>query len=51
MEQDLKKNAETGGKDFATASFDARDGHPVHYIHRVRRSSQRLEWNIRLVRP
>ena len=51
MEQDLKKNAETGGRDFATASFDPRDGHPVHYIHRVKRSAQRLEWNIRLVRP
>jgi hypothetical protein len=51
MEGDLKASAETGGKDFATASFDPRDGHPIRYIHRVKRSSQRLEWNIRLVRP
>jgi hypothetical protein len=51
MEENLKKSAESGGKDFATASFDSRDGHPIHYIYRVKRSSQRLEWNIRLVRP
>ena len=38
-------------KEYATATFDARDGHPTHYVFRKQRSSERLEWDIRLTRP
>jgi hypothetical protein len=37
-------------RNFATANFDARDGHPLHYIHRVAGTRQRQEWNIKLTR-
>jgi hypothetical protein len=51
IEQDLRKSATSGGGNFATASFDTRDGHPIRYIYRVKHTSERLEWNVRLVRP
>jgi hypothetical protein len=50
IKDNLRKNAESDGRNFATATFDTRDGHPTRYIYRVRRSPERLEWNIRLVR-
>jgi hypothetical protein len=49
--KDLEKNAESGGRNFATATFDARDGHPVRYVYRVKHSPERLEWNVKLLRP
>jgi Family of unknown function (DUF6174) len=51
IEQNLEKNAESGGNNFATASFDAKDGHPIRYIYRVKHTPERLEWNVRLIRP
>jgi hypothetical protein len=42
--------ASTGRRNFATASFDPRDGHPFHYVHRVAGTRQRQEWNIKLTR-
>jgi hypothetical protein len=37
-------------RDFATAQFDPRDGHPYHFVFRVRGTSERSEWNIKLTR-
>jgi hypothetical protein len=51
IEEDLRKNAESGGRNFSTATFDTRDGHPIRYIYRVKRSPERVEWNVKLVRP
>jgi hypothetical protein len=50
IDENLKKNAESGGRNFATASFDLRDGHPIHYIYRVKRTPERLEWHVKLLR-
>jgi hypothetical protein len=33
-----------GGRDYATADFDSGDGHPTHYVHRVRGTRERVEW-------
>lgn len=49
MEAALRQDATTR-RNFATASFDARDGHPFHYVHRARGTRDRIEWNIKLTR-
>jgi hypothetical protein len=51
IEENLRKNAESGGMNFATAAFDKTDGHPLRYIYRVRHTPERLEWNVKLIRP
>ena len=43
--------AEGARRNYATAAFDLHDGHPVHYVRRVRGSGERLEWNVNLSRP
>ncbi len=43
--------AEGARRNYATAAFDQRDGHPVHYVRRVRGSGDRLEWNVNLFKP
>lgn len=49
IETQLKQDAtSTGRRNYATASFDSRDGHPVRYVHRVAGTSKRLEWQIKL---
>jgi predicted outer membrane lipoprotein len=50
IEKDLNSNADSGSINFATATFDPKDGHPIRYIYRKRRSQERLEWNVKLVR-
>jgi hypothetical protein len=50
IDKNLKKNAESGGRNFATAAFDSKDGHPIRYIYRVKRTPERLEWNVKLLR-
>ena len=50
IDDNLKKNTESGGRNFATASFDPKDGHPLRYIYRVKRTPERLEWNVKLQR-
>src|SRR5665213_241627 len=37
--------AEGVRRNYATAAFDLHDGHPTHYVRRVRGSGDRLEWN------
>ena len=51
IEANLRKNAESNGQNFATASFDPIDGHPSHYVYRVKHSAERVEWLIKLLRP
>ncbi len=43
--------AEGARRNYATAAFDLRDGHTVHYVRRVRGSGERLEWNVNLFKP
>jgi hypothetical protein len=43
--------AEGVRRNYATAAFDLRDGHPTHYVRRVRGSGERLEWNVNLKKP
>ena len=43
--------AEAVRRNYATAAFDLRDGHPTHYVRRVRGSGDRLEWNVNLFKP
>jgi hypothetical protein len=43
--------AESQRRNYSTADFDPRDGHPTHYVRRVRGSGDRLEWNINLFKP
>jgi Family of unknown function (DUF6174) len=42
--------ASTGRRNYATASFDSRDGHPSRYVHRVAGTKMREEWQIKLTR-
>jgi hypothetical protein len=37
-------------RDFVKADFDPQDGHPYHYIHRVRGTKKRVEWFVKLTR-
>jgi hypothetical protein len=43
--------AEGARRNYATAAFDLHDGHPTHYVRRVRGSGDRLEWNVNLKKP
>ena len=47
----LNDQEESGGKNFLAVVFDPRDGHPRRIVRRVRRSSTREEWQIRLWLP
>jgi len=51
IEADFQHDVQPGQRrNYVTASFDARDGHPVRYIRRVAGTSERLEWIIKLTR-
>jgi hypothetical protein len=50
IEAALRRDQTAGRRNFATARFDPRDGHPYHYVHRVRGSKERVEWNVKLSR-
>jgi hypothetical protein len=49
IEAKMTGDVAVGGSNYATAMFDAADGHPLRYIHRVRRSTERIEINVRLL--
>jgi hypothetical protein len=51
MEEGLAENVRAGGRNYATASFDARDGHPTHYVRRIKATKERLELTTQLTRP
>jgi hypothetical protein len=44
----LHQDREANARNFTIADFDKVDGHPTHYIRRVRGTRERLEWVIRL---
>ena len=49
IEANLKRDATTSGsRNFATAKFDERDGHPLRYVHRRTGTKERLEWIVKL---
>jgi hypothetical protein len=50
IEAALRRDAESGVRAYATATFDRRDGHPVRYVHRNRRAGERVECNTQLTR-
>ncbi len=39
-----------GRRNYATATFDPRDGHPIRFVHRVARHKDREEFQIKLTR-
>ncbi len=49
IESKMRGDVALGGNNYATALFDSADGHPLRYIHRVRRSTERIEINVRLL--
>jgi hypothetical protein len=52
IEEGLARDAHTTGRrNYATATFDARDGHPIRYIRRVSGTSERLAWNVVRLQP
>lgn len=50
IEAALRRDAADSRRNFATAQFDPKDGHPFHYVHRVRGTRERVEWNIKMRR-
>jgi hypothetical protein len=50
MEAMLRQDESSGHRNFATAQFDPKDGHPFHYVHRMRGTKERVEWNIKMTR-
>ncbi len=47
IEATLRQDESSGRRNFARAQFDPKDGHPFHYVHRVRGTKERIEWNIK----
>jgi hypothetical protein len=50
IEAKMPRDASLRRHVFATAQFDPKDGHPYHFVIRVRGTAERLEWNIKLTR-
>jgi hypothetical protein len=50
MERFCRDDREASRRNYVTAVFDAKDGHPVHYIRRIPGTQQRLEWVIKMTR-
>jgi hypothetical protein len=50
IEAILHEDSTAAKRNYATASFDAVDGHPLHFVHRVAGTGRRLEWTIKLER-
>jgi hypothetical protein len=51
IESNMHDDVAVGGRNYATAIFDLKDGHPLRYVHRVRGSHERIELNVRLLPP
>ena len=51
IEDLLKDQEESDGKNFLVVAFDPKDGHPRRIVRRVRKSSIREEWQFRLWLP
>jgi hypothetical protein len=51
MEEVLQSNASASRRNFTSAQFDPKDGHPRRFVHRVRDTGQREEWYLRILPP
>jgi hypothetical protein len=51
MEEALREDAASGRRNYVTAKFDPVDGHPQHYVRRIRGTRERVEWLVRRDRP
>ena len=49
MERLLIEDRAASRRNYVTAVFDARDGHPTPYVRRVSGTQQRLEWVIKML--
>lgn len=50
IETALRQDEASNRRNFATAQFDPKDGHPFHYVHRVQGTKERVEWNVKMTR-
>jgi hypothetical protein len=50
IEAAMRHDESAPRRDFAKADFDPHDGHPYHYVHRVRGTKKRVEWFVKLTR-
>jgi hypothetical protein len=50
MEEALRQNTSSGGRNYLTATFDPADGHPQRYVRRIRGTGERVEWFVRMER-
>ncbi|HTU92594.1 MAG TPA: hypothetical protein VMF69_21110 [Gemmataceae bacterium] len=50
IEAALHRDEAAGRKNYMQAQFDPNDGHPFHYIHTMRGTKERVEWNIKMTR-
>lgn len=50
IEAALHRDESSGRRNFVSAQFDPKDGHPQHYVHRDRSSKERVEWHIRFTK-
>jgi hypothetical protein len=48
IEAVLRQRTTGERRDYTKADFDPGDGHPNHFIHRVPRTKERLEWFVKL---
>jgi hypothetical protein len=48
LEEDARQ---AGNRNYVTATFDPRDGHPERYVHRIAGTHQRQEWTVTLTPP
>lgn len=48
IETALRQDETSGRRNYATASFDPADGHPLRFIHRVSGTRQRIEFHVKL---
>src|SRR5437762_2877461 len=51
MERFLDEDRAAARRNYVTAVFDAKDGHPVRYVRRVSGTQERLEWVVEMLRP
>lgn len=50
IEEAMRQADTAGRRDYVKADFDPQDGHPSHFIHRVRATKKRVEWFVKLTR-
>lgn len=50
IEAGLHEDETADRRNYSTAQFDPKDGHPFHYVHRIRGTKQRIEWNVKMTR-